>query len=69
MQSITIQSKSKKNIDILFQLAKQLGDKPIIEKSVSRAESEFAKSLNSVQLIKSGKLKPNKLSDLLNGKI
>jgi hypothetical protein len=81
METLVIQSNSKAHIKILFDLAKQLGDKPTIEKTKIKAltganktkfnsiEKEFAKSLNSVKLIKSGKLKPNKLSDLLNGKV
>lgn len=78
METLIIQSKSKSNIKLLFDLAKKLGDAAKVEKAgisgvgknkLSRIEREFAKSLNSVKLIKSGKVKANKLSDLLNGKV
>lgn len=78
METLVIQSKSKAHIKLLFDLAKQLGDIPTIEKSkpktlgrvgkrkFSKTEMEFAKGLISVKMIKEGKLKPNKLSDLLH---
>ena len=77
METLIIQLKSKAHIKLLFDLAKQLVDTPIIEKrllngvskrKLNRIESEFTKSLQSVKLIKSGKIKPNKSSDLLNDK-
>lgn len=74
METLIIQSKSKEHIKILFELAILLGDKPTIERKaikrkLSKVESEFADSLKNVKLIKKGKLKPNRLTDLLKSKV
>jgi len=63
METITIQSTSKTHIKLLFDLAKQLGDKPFIENVASKS---LDSGLKDMKRILSGKRKPKTLDDLLN---
>ncbi len=63
METLVIQSKSKSNIKLLFDLAKKLGDKPVIENETAQS---IDKGLKEVKQILSGKKKAKTLDDLLN---
>lgn len=63
METLVIQSKSKSNIKLLFELAKKLGDKPVIENEIAQS---IDKGLKDVKQILSGKRKAKTLDDLLN---
>jgi hypothetical protein len=62
MQTLVIHSKSKENIKLLFDIAKKMGDKPVIENHTSQS---LDKGLKELKQILAGKKKPKKLDDLL----
>lgn len=80
METLVIQSKSKAHIKLLFDLAKQLGDKPTIEKNKTKVLNGISKpkfienkatmsldrGLKDLKQILNGKRKPKTLDDLLN---
>jgi hypothetical protein len=63
METLVIQSKSKEHIKLLFDLAKQLGDKPFIENAASQS---LDRGLKDLKKIISGKRKAKTLDELLN---
>jgi len=63
METLVIQSKSKSNIKLLFELAKKLGDKPVIENETAQS---IDKGLKDLKQIINGKRKAKTLDDLLN---
>ena len=63
METLVIHSKSKSNIKLLFDLAKKLGDKPVIENETAQS---IDRGLKDVKQILSGKKKAKTLDDLLN---
>ena len=63
METLVIQSKSKSNIKLLFELAKKLGDKQFIENETAKS---IDRGLKELKQIISGKRKAKTLDDLLN---
>lgn len=63
MDTLVIHSKSKANIKLLFELAKKMGEKPVIE---SETAQSIDRGLKDLKNILSGKLKPKTLEDLLD---
>ena len=63
METLVIQSKSKANLRLLFELAKKLGEKPVIE---SQTAQSIDRGLKDLKNILNGKIKPKTLEDLLN---
>jgi hypothetical protein len=61
METLVIQSKS--NIKLLFELAKKLGDKPVIENETAQS---IDRGLKDLKQIINGKRKAKTLDDLLN---
>jgi len=67
MEVLIIRSNSKSNIKLLAQLAKKMGEKPILEKKMSIMD-EIEESLSEVKQMKEGKKPKKTLEDLLNEK-
>lgn len=63
METLVIHSKSKANIKLLFELAKKMGEKPLIENETAQS---IDKGLKDLKQILSGKKKAKSLDDLLN---
>ena len=63
METLVIHSKSKSNIKLLFEIAKKMGEKPLIE---NEAAQSIDKGLKDLKQILSGKKKAKSLDDLLN---
>ncbi len=67
MEVLIIRSNSKSNIKLLAELAKKMGEKPILEKKMSIMD-EIEESLSEVKQMKEGKKPKKTLEDLLNEK-
>ncbi|MGV8829074.1 MAG: hypothetical protein ACWA6U_12225 [Breznakibacter sp.] len=67
MEVLIIRSNSKSNIKLLAQLAKKMGEKPILEKKMSIMD-EIEESLSEVKQMKEGTKPKKTLEDLLNEK-
>ena len=67
MEVLIIRSNSKSNIKLLAELAKKMGEKPILEKKMSIMD-EIEESLSEVKQMKEGKKPKKTLGDLLHEK-
>ncbi len=63
MDTLVIHSKSKANIKLLFELAKKMGENPVIE---SKTAQSIDRGLKDLKNILTGKTKPKTLEDLLD---
>jgi hypothetical protein len=67
METLIIRSNSKSNIRLLMELAKKMGEKPVIETKPD-IMAEIEESLKEVKQMKEGKKPKKTLGSLLNEK-
>ncbi len=65
METLIIKSESKSTIKLLFELAKKLGAKPVLEKP---SEIALDKGLKELRQILNGTKQPKRLEDLIHEK-
>ena len=67
METLIIHSKSKSNIRLLSELAKKMGEKPIVETKTDIMD-EIAEAFKEVKQMKEGKKPKKTLRSLIDGK-